>query len=179
MPGGRHDPVESSPAPTSLICSQLPGAYFCDCWAIPAADAGLDALSQFLRVAQTTPAWIDALMQMRNRVVSVLGLKDLGAVSHTDPSKPSTAYRPGDRIGIFTLISASPTEALLGDQDKHLDVVVSIHTATQAHDAGSALVTVTTVVHVHNWLGKLYMVPVRPAHRVIVKTLVRAIGHAA
>lgn len=31
----------------------------------------------------------------------------------------------------------------------------------------------TTVVHVHNWLGRLYMLPVAPLHKIIVKTMLK------
>lgn len=116
-------------------------------------------------------------MRLRNRVVSVLGLKDLGSLSSIDATPPVCPYQPGDRIGIFTLISASASEVLLGDRDKHLDVVVSIHTTAASTQTSPAVVRVTTVVHVHNWLGRLYMIPVRPAHRIIVKTMVRAMGN--
>lgn len=172
-----NHPTASSPAPSSLIGSRLQGAYFHDCWAIAPAHARLDPLDQFLRVARSTPAWIDLLMRLRNRVVSVLGLKDLGSLSSIEPAQPASPYQPGDRIGIFTLISASASEVLLGDQDKHLDVVVSIHVSAASAEAGPVVVRVTTVVHVHNWLGRLYMIPVRPAHRIIVKTMVRAMGN--
>jgi hypothetical protein len=115
-------------------------------------------------------------MRLRNRIVSLFGIKDLGGLSDVNTSKPTSEYRPGDRVGIFTLLSLSETEVLLGDSDRHLDVVVSVHRA-QAPLAAKAVVTVTTVVKVHNWLGRLYMVPVRPAHRVIARAMVRAVGH--
>ncbi len=42
---------------------------------------------------------------------------------------------------------------------------------------GGTVVTVTTVVHIHNWLGWLYMIPVAPAHKVIAHSMVRGIGN--
>ena len=156
----------------------LPGAYFHDAWAIAAADPALDALGQFLRVAKGTPPWIERLMALRNRMVSTLGLKNLGGLSQIDSAKNASEYQPGDRVGIFTLFSKTPDEVMLGDKDKHLDVVVSVHKGAAAED-GAVVVTVTTVVHVHNWLGRLYMVPVAPAHRVIARAMVRAVGNAA
>jgi len=158
-------PKESTAPAQSEVTSLVPGAYFHDAWAIQAAQPGLDALGQFLRVVRQTPGWIERLMAIRNRVVSLLGLKDLGALSQIDPKKRESDYSPGDRVGIFTLIFKSAHEVLLCDRDKHLDVVVSVHKQV-AHEAGSAVVTVTTVVHVHNWLGRLYMFPVTPAHRI-------------
>ncbi len=169
-------PIETRAPAGSAIARQVPGSYFHDAWSITAEDPSLDAFSQFLRVARVTPAWIEAAMGMRNRLVGLVGLKNLGRVTPADPSRPAASYRPGDRVGIFTLQSVTDTEVLLGDSDKHLDVVLSLHQQPLPSPAG-LLVTVTTVVKVHNRLGRLYMAPMRPAHRVIAQAMVRAVGN--
>ncbi|WP_243632343.1 DUF2867 domain-containing protein [Parazoarcus communis] len=174
----KNQPIETEAPVDSMIHKLVQGSYFHDAWSINAAEPSLDPLSQFLRVAKATPAWIDSAMKLRNRLVSLLGLKNLGGLSEIDSSKVATEYKPGDRVGIFTLIAKSETEILLGDSDKHLDVVVSLH-HRQSRQSSQKIVTVTTVVKVHNWLGRIYMTPVRPAHRVIVQAMVRAIGNAA
>ncbi|RPH43104.1 MAG: DUF2867 domain-containing protein [Burkholderiales bacterium] len=169
-------PWASEPPSRSEIASHIEGAHFRDAWSVIAARPDLDALEQFLRVARRTPAWIEGLMALRNAAAARLGLKDLGAMSRIDATKPGRDYGIGDRVGLFTLISNSADEVLLGDRDAHLDVVVSVHRLV-APEGGSTIVTVTTVVHVHNLLGRLYMVPVRPMHRVIARAMVRAVGH--
>ena len=69
-------------------------------------------------------------------------------------------------VGIFTLLSNTDEEALLGDSDKHPDVVLSVY--KHAPDAqGLRALSTTTVVHVHNLLGRAYMLPVTPMHRLI------------
>lgn len=62
-------------------------------------------------------------MLLRNKVVRLFGLKDLGGLGGFDASKPASAYLPGERVGIFALISCTDNEVLLGDRDKHLNVV--------------------------------------------------------
>lgn len=114
-------------------------------------------------------------MSVRNQVVSLLGLKNLGKLSRLDPDKPASAYSAGDRVGIFTIIMNSGSEVLLGDKDRHLDVTLSVHKSCDV-DFGQFAITVTTVVHVHNWLGRLYMLPVTPMHRIIGPAVLRAIG---
>lgn len=170
-------PTESTAPDTSEIAALLPGSYFHDAWSIQPEEPNLDALGQFLRVARKTPRWIERLMATRNRVVSMFGLKNLGGLSQIDVERKESDYRPGDRVGIFSIISRSANEVLLGDKDKHLNVVVSVHKRVEA-DCGVTVVTVTTVVHVKNWLGRLYMLPVAPAHRVIARSMVRAVGNA-
>lgn len=174
----KTQPIKSEAPVGSKIQQLVPGSYFHDAWSINAVEPSLDPLSQFLRVAEATPAWIDGAMKLRNRLVSLIGIKNLGGLSEINRSKSPSAYKVGERVGIFTVISMSETEVLLGDSDKHLDVVVSVH-RRQLNQIDQAVVTVTTVVKVHNWLGRVYMVPVRPAHRLIAQVMVRAVGNAA
>lgn len=148
----------------SAINAHLPGAYFHDSHAAEIPDTGLPALAYFLTALANTPRWVNSLMTLRNRLVQLAGLKNLGGLGEIDPAKPASAYQPGDRVGIFTLISNTETEALLGDSDKHLDVVLSVF-KRPAEDRIS--IAVTTVVHVHNLLGRLYMLPVAPLHKLI------------
>lgn len=170
-------PAKTCVPKSSAIAAYLPGAYFHDSWAIAAEDPSLSALGQFLRALLATPPWVNQLMSIRNNAVSALGLKNLGTLSQLDQAKPASAYQAGERVGIFTLIANSADEALLGDKDKHLDVVLSVHKAAE-EKSGRVLVTVTTVVHVHNWLGRLYMLPVAPMHRIIAPTVLKAVGPA-
>lgn len=172
-----NTPTETSPPAGSRIASRLEGADFFDAWAIDAAEPSLSALGQFLKAVRATPRWVDACMGLRNRAVRLVGLKHLGALSDIHPAKPDADHRPGDRVGIFTLFENTPDEVLLGDRDKHLDVVISVHCARPA--GGPVRVTVTTVVHTKNRLGRLYMLPVKPMHRLISPSVLRAIGAPA
>jgi hypothetical protein len=117
-------------------------------------------------------------MRVRNRIVGYVGLKNLGDLSQIPRHKKSSDYIVGERVGIFTLISKTDDEVLFGDDGKHLNVLVSVHKGLSGADS-APVVTLTTVVHVKNWLGKLYMVPVARAHRVIVRAMVKTIGNAA
>ncbi|MFG6448867.1 DUF2867 domain-containing protein [Roseateles sp. BYS180W] len=161
---------EVAAPPDSHVAQLLPGAYFHDAWAVDLADGRANAMSLALRVFQQTPPWIDGLMGLRNRLAGLAGLKNVGTLADLDPGKPSAAYQLGDRVGIFTLCLRSEAEVLMGIDDKHLKVVVSLHRAQLQADARTTA-TITTVVHVHNWLGRLYMLPVTPVHRVIAKRM--------
>lgn len=115
-------------------------------------------------------------MALRNRVVRLVGLKDLGHMTVSRSLDQSSTYAVGNRVGIFTLYANCFEEAVLGDRDKHLDVMVSVHRS--APNGDSVLITVTTVVHVHNMLGRLYMLPVRPMHRIITPTVLAEASRA-
>ncbi|TDM08800.1 MAG: hypothetical protein C4K60_05305 [Ideonella sp. MAG2] len=57
-------------------------------------------------------------------------------------------------------------EVLVQDDDKHLRVVLSLHRTRDPHGLSDDLV-LTTVVHIHNLWGHLYMLPVKPLHQII------------
>ena len=166
--------MKTTPPNNSQILRLIPGADFYDSWAVQAGDPSLSALGQFLKAIEATPNWVIQCMDLRNRVVEKLGLKNLGGLGAFDPAKPAVAYQPGDRVAIFTMFEQTFDEVLLGDKDKHLDVTLSVHRYVSA--SGDVQVTVTTVVHVHNLLGHLYMIPVKPMHKLIAPTVLRAVA---
>lgn len=153
----------------SQISKALVNVYYQDAHRFSTTYKERSALQIWLAHATSTPAWMNFLMAVRNKVVSLLGLKDLGNFADKLNEKSAEEYRVGDRIGIFTLLFFSENEVILGDSDKHLDVKISVYKT----GGNSDLVTISTLVHVHNLLGKVYMLFVAPIHRVIVPATIR------
>jgi Protein of unknown function (DUF2867) len=150
---------------------QVAGAYFCDVYQIGMPRSNRTALQIYLDVVSRTPLWVNILMDIRNFLgKTVFGLKDLGRLDTLGEVSASNQTHEGARIGVFTLRHVSDKEVLLGDSDKHLTVVVSTMKQTQDFQD---VITVTTVVHVNNTLGRIYMLLVVPVHRIIVPTLLK------
>ncbi|HEV2611502.1 MAG TPA: DUF2867 domain-containing protein [Noviherbaspirillum sp.] len=141
-------------------------AYFHDAFEMVVND-DRTAMALYLAAVTGTPRWVNLLLTIRNRVVSLFGLKDVGHLSDIDRSKIAADYKPGDRVGIFTLLSVSSHEVVLGDADKHLDARLSLY----KHAGAQPKVVVSTVVHVHNRLGRLYLFFVVPVHKIIVPAM--------
>ena len=156
-------PVESE------VSRRLSGAHFHDCYSVPMQSEGVSALALYLDVVRHTPAWVDFLMAVRNRVVALFGLKNLGHLGSTRRAKPVDAYKVGDRVGIFSVLYLTAKEVILGDADKHLNVQVSVCKVSSPNGG----VAVSTVVHIHNLLGRIYMLPVVPIHKYIVQAMLR------
>jgi len=157
---------------TSDIAKQLQGADFFDSYEMPLEHGGRSALEIYLGAIRKTPAWVNFLMAIRNRVVLLFGLKNLGHLAELGKTKAASDYRVGDRIGIFSLLSISDNEIIMGDADKHLEVKVSICKLSRGNKES---VAATTVVHIHNLLGRVYMLFVVPIHKLVVPAvLVRA-----
>lgn len=155
--------------PFSALQGILSTADFFDCHSVDLPPDARSPLALYLNVIARTPRWVDFLMAVRNKVVARLGLKNMGALSHIDPNKPTEAYRIGDQAGIFKLLALHENEVILGEFDKHLDVRISV---AKQDSQGVTTVSVSTVVHVHNTLGRVYMFFVVPAHRVIAPATV-------
>lgn len=132
----------------------------------------LSALAVYVEMTKATPRWIDHLMQLRNNVVSVFGIKNLGTLSAVQSVEAKNLI-VGERVGIFTLVSNEQDKIILSDKDKHLDVIITLEIDRSSHQ-----ITLTTAVFLHNLLGRLYLLPVIPAHKVIVPTLLKTYSHS-
>ena len=150
-------------------------ADFADAYETLVPKSDLSATDIYCAVASQTPGWINALMWLRNRLLQPLGLKDAGAISNVPAARTATAV-PGQRMGLFEVVSVSPNELVLQDDDKHLLVQLSV--LKQSHDAAHDRLTISTVVHIHNTLGRVYMAFVGPAHKVIAPAVTRRASRA-
>jgi hypothetical protein len=148
----------------SALRESLRTAYFYDCYTVELPPDDRSPLELYLSVASKTPRWIEFLMNVRNSFVAQLGLKNVGAFGNIEQGKSAHAYRVGDQAGIFKLLEIHEHEVVLGETDRHLDVKISV---AKQSKAGGTTVYVSTVVHVHNAMGRLYMLFVTPAHRII------------
>ena len=153
----------------SALKPVVAAANFCDAYAAPLMSGILTPTEIVLRVIGATPPWVERLMSVRNVIVRQLGLKDVGAMRGA-ADKPAKAYRDGDQIGIFTIFGQTEDELVLGINDRHLDVRVSV--LKPRSDLPLSYI-VSTVVTVHNWLGHIYMIPVGRIHPLVVKALMR------
>lgn len=153
----------------SLLAHSLSRIDFGDAYQANLSNAALTPTELFLLASKAMPVWINALMQVRNTLVRKLGLKDVGAFGDA-PAKPAEAYRIGDRLGIFHIMAMTENELVMGIDDSHLDVRVSVLKASRN---GLNSYVVSTAVKVHNWLGHVYMLPVGRIHPLVVKAMMR------
>ena len=131
----------------------------------PGASHDPEVLARFMFAHQ--PAWIDLLMRVRDTIVAWFGLK-----TGKHLATLADAERAG-RVGIFKVYSRSATEIVVGEDDKHLDFRVSVLCAGAAAAEIGAQLTVSTVVHCHNRLGRTYLLAIAPFHRLVVKASLR------
>ncbi|MFN3439127.1 MAG: DUF2867 domain-containing protein [Acidovorax sp.] len=170
----------------TVIHATLPGAHFFDAYTVTDPRPATSALQTWLDVVARTPRWTQHLLAVRNTVVQWVGLKGVGQLHDMHPlasgasPRDARSYRVGDRVGIFLIRHLSDTEVVMGQDDKHLDVQVSLTKHAQADDSDDsdnpATVVLSTVVHIHNTLGHVYMAVITPFHRRIVQVMLQQLA---
>lgn len=157
----------------SRIAQALPGNDFADCHQFDDLWPQLNAMETYLKLVTRTPGWMNTLMALRNQAVRWVGLKHLGSLATAVDRKPASEYTVGDRVGIFSLQHLLDDEVILFDDDKHLLVQLSV--VKHVVD-GQPKVSLSTVVHIHNRLGRVYMAVVGPAHSLIVPRMLSQVA---
>lgn len=148
---------ETAPKPAGAI---LPGSDFADAWRLDGLPVG-DAQTIAARAFGSAPKWVDALLALRNVLVTPFRLKT------------GKEHAPRDKalVGIFPVISERPDRIVLGLDDRHLDFRVVVDVAPGQGRTVAA--TATTYVRTHNIGGRIYLALVKPFHRIIVPAMLR------
>ncbi|WP_146165942.1 DUF2867 domain-containing protein [Stenotrophobium rhamnosiphilum] len=138
----------------------LPGFTFSDAYRVVGARSDLNARQAARAIFNSPPAWVNALMALRNWIVGWFGLK---------AGTRSTATNEPSRVGIFPIVLESPQEILLGMDDHHLDfrLIVTLDSTS----ASTQTITVTSLVKTHNRLGRVYLTMILPFHRLLARTM--------
>lgn len=140
--------ITATELPKSSLLFQQPAGLqaddFVDCYAKPSTRP----LDQAAARAFTFPAWVSALMRLRNLLVAPFGL--------------NTKITNPNRIGIFPLVTRSENELILGLDDSHLDFRISVLRQ-------DGMLYFATWVRTKNRFGRLYLRSIMPFHILIVR----------
>jgi hypothetical protein len=169
MPTQHHRVTPVSFPPASRIAKAYASTNLADAYAIelpPGASTDPEVLARFIFAHQSR--WISSLLAVRDAIVGRFGLKTARQLTSL------AAQNTTSRVGIFKIYSSSPTEIVLGEDDKHLDFRVSLLCSHPPSAAGQHRVTLSTVVHCHNRLGRLYILVIAPFHRLVVRSSLRS-----
>jgi hypothetical protein len=155
--------------PESAIANAYASINLADAYSIelPAgASTNPELLARFIFAHQAR--WIRVLTAIRDALVAAFGLKTARHLA-TLGSEGGAG-----RLGIFKIYNTSPTEIVLGEDDKHLDFRLSLLCADQPSSAVGRHLILSTVVHCHNRLGRLYIFLIAPFHRLVVQSSLRS-----
>ncbi|OFJ47547.1 hypothetical protein BA896_016815 [Janthinobacterium lividum] len=156
--------------PGASIAPLYSGSNLADAYAVDLSNARarvLDMESLARQLLGSQPGWAQSLMVLRDAIVARFGIKTARQMEAT----------PGKRIGIFRIYAVSDDEIIVGEDDSHLDFRLSLLRNRHAGQQQFGSVTVTSVVHCHNRVGRAYIMLIRPFHKLIVqRSLARAVN---
>lgn len=148
----------------SLISKNLGPIDYCDSYMIFYESS--DSIDKITTKLFKVPIWVGKLMQLRNFLVGWFGLKT-GRSENVDIAD----YYPINSKAIyFTVIERNVNEIVMAEDDKHLFFKTAV--MKKELEQGTAIF-LTTIVRYHNIWGKIYFFPVKPFHRIIMKSLLK------
>lgn len=123
----------------------------------------------------SVPKWAEKLFKVRNKIAKLFGLKTAGDITDRQNLLNNFNCEPGEQLGLFKVFDKTNNEVVLGEDDKHLNFRVSLFLDQQKNDISKKTLTITTTVEFNNLFGRLYFLPVRPFHKLIVPTMLKGI----
>ncbi|MFV0472817.1 MAG: DUF2867 domain-containing protein [Pikeienuella sp.] len=100
--------------------------------------------------------------RIRDAISSLFGVKRIGGFTGARAAAPEV----GDKLDFFLVERIAPEILTLSARDRHLETICCVTT----HDRRLAI---TSSVKTLNGFGRAYMIPVGPAHRLIVGAMLK------
>jgi len=152
------------PPEKSLIYKDFGRIDYCDSYQIvKSTDETIDNITtEIFRI----PKWVDFLMRIRGSLVKLFGLNSGKKKNITE----SIYYPIGTKAGYFNVIDRNENEIVMAENDKHLNFRTAVMKKKSELDCSIYL---TTIVRFNNIWGKLYFLPVKPFHQIIIKSLLK------
>ncbi len=115
------------------------------------------------RILKNSPRWILSLLQARNVIVRLFGLKT--EAGHFDISQ----MKKGDLMGFIQVEELNYQSAIFRGDDKHLSFLIVFETCATTFIC-------STQVQFHNLFRRIYFYSILPLHKLIIPRLLRALS---
>ncbi|MCB0368515.1 MAG: DUF2867 domain-containing protein [Bdellovibrionales bacterium] len=127
--------------------------------------SNLNSIVDILKVFFSyTPKFVKILMEVRNILVSSLGIKSVRPNKYIVSSK----IKAGSSIGLFEIVSLTSNSAVIGIDDSHLNFRIILTTQ-------ESVITCKTQVEFNNRLGRMYFFFIKPFHKFIVPSMLKSL----
>ena len=155
----------------SMLKHEEPSFQYIDSFESPylSVGAGFDLVRIGKMFLSGGPKWADTLMSIRDKAVGIFGLKTSNLLTAEEKNPNHFKFIPGEQLDIFKLFDRTENELIMGGDDKHLNLKVSLLIDAQNHGSDKKKIIITTAVHFNHVFGRLYFLPVKPFHQMIVK----------
>lgn len=148
-----------------LVIPERPNDW-ADCHSGSVAPQDLPARAAFMRSLKAAPGWMKPALAVRNMIVAPFGL-----TTEPDGPKGDSPDGPAAFLGQMPVLVDRPDLYETGLTDRHLTFTIQVRMAGgQAH--------ISTRIWFHHWLGRVYLMAVLPAHKLILERMVKTLGDA-
>ncbi|RPH33722.1 MAG: DUF2867 domain-containing protein [Bacteroidales bacterium] len=148
----------------SIISKDFGRIDYCDSFKVTIrTDNSIDSI---LTIIFRTPTWVDYLVLVRNFVVKIFGLK----TESNKNIKVANYYPVGAKAVYFTVIDRNDNEIVMAEDDLHLYFRTSVMVDRKRTHS---IIYLTTLVRFHSIWGRIYFLPVKPFHRIIIKSIMK------
>lgn len=122
----------------------------------------ITALAAWNLITAQPQGLLNLAFRIRDTISSAFGVKTIGGFSGVSRDN----VQVGDHLDFFLVEHITDDVLVLTERDQHLDVMTCLSVDNRTLSVTSSVVT-------HNLFGKAYMLPVGPAHKLIVGTMLR------
>ncbi len=159
----------------SLLNKDEAAFHYVDSFQISISDKNGDLnISQMIALYMASgPKWADQLMDVRNKIGGLFSLKTADTQQDVPTQEAIENCQPGDTLGIFKVYAKTNQEYVLGENDKHLNFRASFLLSPSPTDKEKQIFSITTAVHFNNAMGKMYFLPVKPFHGLIIRSTLK------
>ncbi len=125
-----------------------------------------------LKIIKSLPKWFMFLLNLRNAIVSIFGLKT-GKIEDIYDNLDNLDFKQDQSIGEIFIILKENHHLITELKDKHLDFRFSI---LIREEEGITKVSLRTIVKINNILGKIYFFLITPFHRLIIPKILKRLS---
>ncbi|MEO1261348.1 MAG: DUF2867 domain-containing protein [Bacteroidota bacterium] len=115
------------------------------------------------------PKWFLMLMGIREILGKLIGLKTAHGIDVKNQIQ-NFKGEVGESIALFHVMGRSAEELMMGENDSHLDFRLSFFSRP---NGGKTEIAATTTVQFNNQVGRIYFLPVKPIHRLIMPIILK------
>lgn len=130
----------------------------------------MSAFQAYCVMTQHNSFLLKGAFWLRDRLSRLGKVKPIHGFSSIKPEQPPHV---GDTLDFFTVHTVSHYRLCLTSIDSHLGVMVAIEIADNTDTSKPNELMITTSVKTYNAFGTLYMLPVAPAHGLIINNMLR------
>ena len=124
------------------------------------------------KLIKTIPKWFDLLLNLRNVIARIFGLKT-GKIGEIYKNSEKLFVKQDQMIGDIFIFFKDKNHLIVELKDKHLDFRFSIFIWQKE---GITKVSLSTIVKINNIFGLIYIFLIKPFHRLIIPNFLRGLS---